>query len=225
MSFRSFLYENFDAASHASHASIGGSIGRLERGPSEYDPRPRTEIEIARRESFDAGRAQGLAEGRRAALEEAEVRLARDLPELLVSLGGAAAAMDRVKRACERDALRLSEAALRQILPIIADRGLGREGAALVAEVIGNVSAPVIEVRAAERTRAAIERHCSPLPSNVRLATDPELSEGSVRCAWTNGQAHFDGAAVTEAVLAILDRCLDRIDHEPAPQNHALTED
>jgi hypothetical protein len=222
MSFRSFLYENFDAASHA---WIGGSIGRLEGGPSEYDPRPRTEIEIALRESFDAGRAQGLAEGRRAALEEAEVRLARDLPELLVSLGGAAAAMDRVKRACERDALRLSEAALRQILPIIADRGLGREGAALVAEVIGNVSAPVIEVRAAERTRAAIERHCSPLPSNVRLATDPELSEGGVRCAWTNGQAHFDGAAVTEAVLAILDRCLDRIDHEPAPQNHALTED
>jgi hypothetical protein len=222
MSFRSFLYENFDAASRA---SIGGSIGRLESVPSEYDPRPRTEIEIARRESFDAGRTQGLAEGRRAALEEAEVRLARDLTELLVGLGGAAAAMDRVKRACERDALRLTDAALRRILPIIADRGLGQEAAALVAEVIGNVSAPVIEIRAAQRTCAAIERRCGPLPSGVRLAADPELPEGGVRCAWANGQAHFDGAAVTEAVLAILDRCLDRIDHEPEPQNHVLTED
>jgi flagellar biosynthesis/type III secretory pathway protein FliH len=220
MSFRSFLYENFDVASHA---SIGGAIGSLEGALSEREPRPRTEMELARRESFDAGRSQGFAEGRRAALEEAEVRLARDLPDLLVNLGGAAAAMDSVKRGCERDALRLTHAALRQMLPILAERGLGQEAAALVAEVIANVQAPVIEVRASHRTREAIERGCSRLPSGVTLTTDPELPEGSVRCAWANGQARFDGAAVTEAVLAVLDRCLARIDHDPAqlPQEHA----
>jgi hypothetical protein len=37
-----------------------------------------------------------------------------------------------------------------------------------------------------------------------------------VRCAWAPGPAHFDGAAATEAVLAILDRCIDRMDRAPA---------
>jgi hypothetical protein len=224
MSFRSFLYESFD---QASRGSIGGGVSRPEGAPSERDLRPRTELEIARRESFDAGRTQGFAEGRRAALEEAEVRLARDLPELLVNLGGAAAAMDRVQRACERDALRLADAALRQILPIVAERRLGQEAAALVAEVIANVPAPVIEVRASPHTREAIERRCGRLPSGVTLTTDPELAEGGVRCAWANGQARFDGAAVTEAVLAILDRCLDRVDQDPvqSPQEHVWKED
>jgi hypothetical protein len=224
MSFRSFLYENFD---QASHASIGGSSSSPAAALSEHDPRPRTEMEIVRREGFDAGRIQGFAEGRRAALEEAEVRLARDLPDLLVNLGGAAAAMDHVKRACERDALRLTDAALRQMLPIVADRGLGREAAALVAEVIANVPAPAIEVRASHRAREAIERCCGELPAGVTLATDPELPEGGVQCAWASGQARFDGAAVTEAVLTILDRCLDRIEQGPAPspQEHTQTKD
>lgn len=219
MSFRSFLYENFD---EASHASIGSSISSPEDAPSERDPRPRTAIDIGRRESFDAGRTQGFAEGRRAALEEAEVRLAHDLPDLVANLGGAAAAMDRVKRAWECDALRLTDAALRQMLPIMADRGLAQEAAALVAEVVANVPAPTIEVRASRRTREAIERRCSRLPSGVTLATDPELPEGGVRCAWASGQARFDGAAVTKAVLTILDRCLDRIDRDSvhSPQKH-----
>jgi flagellar biosynthesis/type III secretory pathway protein FliH len=221
---RSFLYENFDAASHA---SIKGSISNARDALSERDPRPRTEIEIARRESFEAGRTRGVAEGRSAALEEAEVRLARDLPDLMVNLGGAAAELDRVKRACERDALRLTDAALRQILPIMAERRLGQEAAALVAGVIANVPAPAIEVRASHRTREAIERRCGRLPSRVTLTTDPELQEGAVRCAWVNGQARFDGAAVTEAVLSILDRCLDRMDRDPAqaPQQHPQRED
>jgi hypothetical protein len=213
MSFRSFLYENFD---EASHASIGASVSNGNGAPSERLARPRTEIEIARHESFAAGRTQGIAEGRRAALEEAEVQLACDLPDLLVNLGGAAAAMDRVKRACERDALRLTDAALRQMLPIMADRGLGQEAAALVARVITNVPAPTIEVRASQRTRDAIERRCGRLPPGVTLTTDPALPDGGVRCAWANGEARFDGASMTEAVLRILDRCLDRIDHDPA---------
>jgi flagellar biosynthesis/type III secretory pathway protein FliH len=212
MSFRSFLYESFD---QTSQGSIGGGVSTSNGAPSERDLRPRTELEIARCESFEAGHTQGSAEARRAMLEEAEVRLARDLPELLANLGGAAAAMDRVQRACERDALRLTDAALRQLLPIVAERGLGQEAAALVAEVIANVPAPAIEVRAAPRTREAIERRCGGLPSGVSLITDPELPEGSVRCAWANGQARFDGAAVTEAVLAILDRCLNQVDQNP----------
>jgi hypothetical protein len=224
MSFRSFLYESFD---EASHGSVGSGVSRLQGATTERDLRPRTELEIARRESFAAGRTQGFAEGRRAALEEVEVRLARDLPELLVNLGGAAAAMDGVRRACERDALRLTDAALRQMLPIVAERGLGQEAAALVAEVIANVPAPAIEVRTSQRTRAAIERRCGRLPSGVTLITDPELPEGSVRCAWANGQARFDGEAVTEAVLAVLDRCLDQIDQDPvqSPQEQVQKED
>jgi flagellar biosynthesis/type III secretory pathway protein FliH len=224
MSLRSFLYENFDAASHA---SVEGPISRPEGALSAHELRPRTELEIARREGFDAGRTQGFAEGRQTALEEAEVQLARDLPDFLVNLGGAAAAMDGVKRACERDASRLTEAALRQMLPIVAGRALAQEAAALVAEVVANAPAPVIEVRAAHHTRAAIDRRCRQLPPGVEIVTDPELPEGSVRCAWASGQARFDGTAVTEAVLTILDRCLDRLDQDPAhlPQEQLQMED
>lgn len=205
MSFRSFFYEDFD---QDSQASIAGAIDGPAGAISEREGRLCREIESVRREGCEAGRAQGLTEGRRAALEEAEVRLARDLPDLLTSLGGAVAEMGRVKLACERDALLLTSAALGQMLPIIAERGLGREAAALVAEVVANVPAPVIEVRASPRTRQAIERWCGRLPSGVTLVTDGDVPEGGVRCAWSNGQAHFDGAAVTREVLAILDRCV-----------------
>lgn len=211
MSSRCLLYENFDQAAHVAIGSISSS---QEVVPEESGGR--IEPEIARRESFEAGRVQGVVEGRCAALEEAEVRLAHDLPRLLVNLGGAAEALDGVRRVSERDALRLTEAALRQILPIMADRGLGQEAAALVASVIANVPTPVIEVRATSGTREVIERHCDPLPSGVTLATDPEMPEGGVRCAWAHGQARFDGAAVTEATLAILDRCFARIDRDPS---------
>lgn len=205
MSFRSFLYEDFDQDPQASGA---GSSGAPAGASPEREGRLYREIEIVRREGFEAGRTQGLTEGRRAALEEAEVGLARDLPDLLTRLGGAAAEMARVKLACERDALLLTSAALGQMLPIIAERGLGREAAALVAEVVANVPAPVIEVRASPHTREAIERWCGRLPSGVTLITDGDVPEGGVRCAWSNGQAHFDGAAVTREILAILDRCV-----------------
>lgn len=212
MSFRTFLYEDFG---QAPHASIAGAINGAAAAMPERDARPYREIDIVRREGFEAGRTQGLAEGRQAALQEAEVQLARDLPDLLANLGGAAAELARAKRACERDASLLAGAALRQILPIVAERGLGREVAALVAEVVANVPAPEIEVCASPRMRETIERRCGPLPSGVALVTDAGVPEGGVRCRWTNGGARFDGAAVTEAVLTILDRCLR--DPEQAP--------
>jgi hypothetical protein len=213
VSFRSFLYQDFD---RAPDGSIGSGADSGTDALPEDDARPYREIDIVRREGFEAGRVRGLAEGRQASLEEAEIQLAHDLPELLVNLGGAAAEMARAKLACERDALLLAGAALRQMLPIVAERGLEREAAALVAEVIANAPAPGIEVRAAPRTREAIERRCDALPSGITLVTAPEMPEGGVRCVWANGQARFDGAAVTEAVLAIIDRCLDGMDEAPA---------
>jgi hypothetical protein len=213
VSFRSLLYEDFD---QVSPASIAGSINVSARASSEPEGRLSREIEIVRREGFEAGRTQGVAEGRQAALKEAEVRLARDLPDLLANLGGASADMGRAKLASERDAFLLASAALRQMLPIVAERGLGQEAAALVAEVVADVPAPVIEVHASPRTREAIERWCGQLPPGVALVTNGDVPEGGVRCAWAHGQAHFDGAAATEAVLAILDRCIDRMDRAPA---------
>jgi len=213
VSFRTFLYENFDLASHGSIArAINGSADPL----PEREARPFREVDIVRREGFEAGRTQGFAEGRQAALHEAEVQLSRDLPDLLADLGGAAAELARAKRACERDASLLAGAALRQILPIVAERGLRQEAAALVAEVVANAPAPEIEVAASPRTRATIEQRCGRLPSGVVLVTDAHVPEGGVRCRWTNGEARFDGAAVTQAVLAILDRCLRDADQAPA---------
>jgi hypothetical protein len=213
VSFRSFLYEDFDLAAPA---AIAGALNGAAAMP-EPGPRPYREIDIVRRESFEAGRAHGRTEGRQAALDEAEAQLARDLPDLLASLGGAAADLARAKRACERDAARLAAAALRQILPLVAEGGLGREIAALVAEVVANVPGPEIEVRAAPRTLDAIAHRCGTLPPAVALVSDASVPEGGIRCRWHHGEARFDGAAVTEAVLAILDRCLCESDDAPAP--------
>jgi hypothetical protein len=214
VSFRSFLYQDFD---RAPDGAIGNAIDRAPDIAPAAAARPYREIDIVRREGFEAGRTRGFAEGRQAALETAEVRLARDLPEFLVNLGGAAAEIERARLACERDALLLAAAALRQMLPIVAERGLGCEAAALVAEVVAHAPAPGIEVRAAPRTRDTIERRCGRLPSGVTLVTAPEMPEGGVHCVWASGQARFDGAAIAEAVRAILDRCLDGVDPENGP--------
>jgi BMFP domain-containing protein YqiC len=216
VSFRSFLYEDFD---RAAHASMPDAVNGAAATPRDREDRQFREIDIVRREGFEAGRAQGLAEGRRAALAEAEVRLAHDLPDLIANLGGAAAEIARVKLACERDAALLAATALRQMLPIVAERGLGQEAAALVAEVLANAPAPAIEVRAPARIREAIERRCAPLPSGVTLVVDADVPDGGVRCAWTNGGARFDGAAMTEAILAILDRCLEDCDRPRVPSS------
>jgi hypothetical protein len=222
VSFRAFLYEDFDRAAPASmpNAASGSAAA-----PPEREDRPFREIDIVRREGFEAGRAQGLAEGRRAALAEAEVRLAQDLPHLIANLGGAAAEIAKVKLACKRDAALLAATALRQMLPIVAERGLGQEAAALVAEVLANAPAPAIEVRAPARMHEAIERRCAPLPSGVTPVVDADVPDGGVRCAWANGLARFDGAAMTEAVLAILDRCLEGSDpprvSSSAPEHNA----
>jgi flagellar biosynthesis/type III secretory pathway protein FliH len=211
VSFRTFLYEDFDQA-----AQLAGAINGAAAAMPEREARPYREVDIVRREGFEAGRARGHAEGQQAALEEVEAQLARDLPELLAGLGGAAADLARAKRACERDAALLAAAALRQILPIVAERGLGSEVAALIAEVVANVPGPEIEVRAPPRTLEAIGRRCGPLPPAVALLADDGLPEGGVRCRWKGGEARFDGAAVTAAVLAILDRCLRDPDQAPA---------
>lgn len=213
MSFRSFLYEDFD---RASVGPVAGSAELPACASAACGDGLRRESEIVRREGFEAGRTHGFAQGRQAALEEAEARLARYLPDLLVNLGGAVAEMSRVKLAYERDASLLASAALRQMLPIVAERGLGQEAAALVAKVVADVPAPAIEVRTNARTREAIERWCGQLPSGVRLIVDGTVPEGSVRCDWADGQAHFEGAAMTEAVLAILDRCIDAVDRAHA---------
>jgi flagellar biosynthesis/type III secretory pathway protein FliH len=206
VSFRAFLYEDFD---RVAPASMPDAVSGPAAAAPEREDRRFREIDIVRREGFEVGRAQGLAEGRRAALAEAEVRLAQDLPHLIASLGGAAAEITRVKLACERDAALLAATALRQMLPIVAERGLGQEAAALVAEVLANAPAPAIEVRAPARMHETIERRCAPLPPGVTLVVDADMPDGGVRCAWANGRARFDGAAVTKAILAILDRCLE----------------
>jgi hypothetical protein len=91
--------------------------------------------------------------------------------------------------------------------------------------VVANVPAPALEVRASARTQEAIRRRCAPLPAGVVPVIDPETPDGSVRCAWGNGRARFDGAAVTEAIAAVLDRCLVSIDQaraaSPAPDRTA----
>lgn len=209
MSFRSFLYEDFD---RASDGPVAGATDGSAGASTACGDGLRRESEIVRREGFEAGRTHGFAQGRQAALEEAEARLARDLPDLLANLGGVVAEMGRVKLAYERDASLLASAALRQMLPIVAERGLGQEAAALVAKVVADAPAPAIEVRANARTGEAIERWCGPLPSGVRLIIEGNVPDGGVRCDWAVGQAHFEGAAMTEAVLAILDRCIDGVD-------------
>jgi flagellar biosynthesis/type III secretory pathway protein FliH len=227
MSSRLFLYENFD---RGRHRPIGSSADDPVCASLEGDVRLHGEFEIARRESFAAGRALGFADGRQAALEEAETRLARDLPDLLSDLGGAAAEIENVRRTCEHDALRLAAAALRQMLPIVAERGLGAEAAALVAEVVANVPPRTVEVRASVRTREVIEQRCNRVPSGVTLITDPGMPDGSVRCAWAGGEARFDGAALQEAILAVLDRHLDQLKQahaawSPSEQDRTLQEE
>jgi hypothetical protein len=214
--FRALRYPTFDrddpgaAGDGAGFAPLAGTDGH-------------EALERARQEAFEAGHAQGLAAGRAEARGQATAKLAEALPEALAALNAAAAEAGAVRQACERDAYLLVRAVLRQLLPTLADQGLGHEIAALVGEVVQNAPARTIEVRAAAATRGAIERLCGPAAAGISLTTDPALPEGSVSCRWTDGGARFDGHRIKESVLAILDRRLHELGRAPAagsPRRH-----
>jgi len=209
--FRTLRYPSFDQDDPAMAA---GQAAEITLTAARADGRDA--LEFARREGFEAGHAEGMAAGRADAARAAEAQLASALPEALAVLGAAAAEVQAVKQACERDAYLLVRAVVRQLLPTLADQALGHEIAALVREVIQHAPAPTIEVRTAAGTRAAIERLSDPTPAGIAFTTDPSLPEGSVACRWTDGAARFDGHRIKESVLAILDRRLDELNQASA---------
>lgn len=212
MSFRSFRYQSFDrddaAVSMRASELLAGT--ELLSGDACDLQEPAATVH---RQAFEAGRAQGLAEGREAALREAEAELAHRLPETLRALDEATTEARTAKHACEHDALLLVRAVLQQLLPKLAERTLSLEVAAQVADVIAGTQAPSIEIRCAQKTRDVVKHLCGAMPTGVELVCDPALTEGSMTCAWTDGGARFDGKALTEAVVDILDRCLSEAEH------------
>ncbi|MGH6945502.1 MAG: hypothetical protein ACREH6_14965 [Geminicoccaceae bacterium] len=205
MTFRGFRYQSFDQT-----GPVGmRSMHRLASSSGVFEEEKREAIEAARCEGFAAGREEGIAAGREAALAQAEMQLASALPNALATLQSAVGDVKAIKEQCEHEALSLVRAALRQVLPILADKAFSHEVAALVSRVIANAPSPVVEIRSASHTREVVERLCGPVPADIRLVTDSALPEGGVVCAWSSGSARFDANALREAVLSILDRQME----------------
>jgi flagellar biosynthesis/type III secretory pathway protein FliH len=202
VSFRSYRYECLGEGG-ATRAARGAAFLDEDFG-ALHEAR-----ETLRRSEFEAGHAQGLEEGRKSALRAAEVALAERLPAALAQLGDAVAELRSAKRKSEQDALLLVRAILRQLLPKLADRVLSLELATQVADVIASAQTPTIEVRCSERTRDVVRRLCGPLPAGVELMADPAIAEASLACVWADGSAHFNAQAVTDAISAIIERCLN----------------
>jgi chorismate mutase len=205
VSFRSYRYECLDGDGAMSpREGAGGAF------PSDGLADLRESRETARRSDFEAGHARGLEEGR-------EAELLERLPAALTQLGSTVADLRSAKRTSEQDALRLVRAILRQLMPKLADRILSLELATQVADIVAAAQAPTIEIRCSERSREVIRRLCAPLPAGVELIADPAVADATLACVWADGSAHFSAQAVTEAVSAIIERCLTQaqaVDHQ-----------
>jgi hypothetical protein len=205
VSFRSYRYECLDGDG-AMSSREGADGAFLDEGLAE-----RREARVtARRSDFEAGHARGLEEGREAARREAEAELLERLPAALAQLGSAVADLRSATRRSEEDALRLVRAILRQLMPKLADRILSLELATQVADIVAGAQAPTIEIRCSGRSREVIRRLCGPMPAGVELIADPAVADATLACVWADGSAHFSAQAVTEAVSAIIDRCLNQ---------------
>ncbi len=160
-------------------------------------------------------RAEGVAEGRAAALDQAQREEARCLADIRQAIGQTMGVLTQTAHAHREQAVELAMAAARKIADAALERFPEAVAEAALQALMKDVeSHPRLVVRASE---AALERVTASLERLMELAgytgqlsvrTDPSLAGAAFIFEWGEGKAVFDPAESSARVQAALEAAL-----------------
>lgn len=181
---------------------------------------------------IDAARAEGFAEGHKAALAEAaaaaEALAACALETLAGGLQRLFDAQREATAAIERDAVALLRAVLQRAVPALCRKDPLAELEALIAQCLAEaLDEPRIVARVADAAFDAVEARLAPLAraagysGKLVLLADSALGPGDGRVEWADGGAERN----TPRLMAELDAMLNRVLTKPLPEEREETKD
>jgi flagellar assembly protein FliH len=179
------------------------------------------------RADVEAARAQGVAEGRKAALAEAARSVEERATAALATLAGGMtqliAAREQEAAALRRRSLEAFRAVMRKVIPALFRKDPLTEIEALVVECLHEASEePRLVLRVADSLFAALRERIEALAASagfagkVVLLADEALGPGDARIEWAEGGAERDSARLLNDIDAALGRAVDAVSDPPA---------
>ena len=160
-------------------------------------------------------RAQALAEGRAAAIDQAQREEARCLAEIRQALAHAMGALTRTAHDHRLAVVELAQAAARKIADAALERFPEAPAEAALQALLKEVeSHPRLLVRASEaaldRVKDALERlaESAGYTGQVSVRADPSLSAAAFVFEWGEGRAAFDPEQAVQRVAEALEAAL-----------------
>ncbi len=174
------------------------------------------DIEAIEAEAYGRGREAGLREAR----EERRTGTIEATKELI---RGVEATLDERLAAQERARLGYLEQIFRTLLPSMAEMAFPREAAALVEEVVSELTAtgrdaPFLKLHVPPASYDDVVSMIEDAQAAGYLAcfADPSVAEGAAEIVWPDGGANLDAASVIDAVQNALTAALHAADSEPS---------
>lgn len=196
------------------------------------------ELSMARDMAFEDGRRHGFMEG----AEAAGIHATSAIDAMSKGLDFLSAQQAEANAQIQKDAVRLTMAILRRMLPATAAKYAFDEVTHMVEEVVSHVlDEPRIIVRVVESLVESVRERMTEVAlshgfeGRVVVQADARVELGDVRVEWTNGGAERDMGRLMAEVEAIVERGVTapppepvdavRDDVEEAPAEEAINQD
>lgn len=181
------------------------------------------ELQAARNESFEAGKAEGIAQSNSSLEQQISVIVAA-LQNDFVSLSS----MQReANDATMRDAVQIATTIVRKVLPSYIQEHGTLEIEAFVRATLSTLFAEAdVIVRAPEASAADLAERLTPvadalgLAGKLKVAADPALGPADCRMEWGNGGAERNAAQIMSDIDAMVSRFTE---HGDIPENADAT--
>lgn len=182
------------------------------------------DVEAARQQGFEEGKAAGLAEAK-ASIDQAVAEAFANASQALQTLDQA---LNELKTGLEADALHTVTTIVKKIVPHYARKYGCDEVEALVHDCLSAAyDEPRIVVRAHDTVLGSLTDQLDHLTKasgfngNIVLFEDQDLAPGDCRVEWADGGAERDVNRVWENIETAITRFTDV---QPDPQSNAATE-
>lgn len=207
----------------------------FDRSFDEFEPPPVPGAVVddrPTRAELDAARAEGLAQGRTAALAEIAERIETRAADTLMALDRGVGALLSQRAADVQklvgDALALVRVVLQKAAPALCRKEPAGEIEALVARCLGEtIDEPRVVLRVSDalfdtmQTRLDAMTQANGYGGKLVLIADAALAQGDARVEWADGGAERDTGRLLAEIDAILSRNQDA---SPLPQKEKADE-
>lgn len=204
----------FDQSFDLPDAPRPGAARRAAPPPPPEPTFSKAELEAARQEGVEAGRAAALAEAERST----EARIAESLSSVAADIRALLAARQRYADEAQRDACEAMAVLLRKAVPALSRKAPLAEVEALLSDCLREAfDEPRIVLRVGDALFEPLQQRLSTITATagfagkVVLLADETLGAGDARVEWAEGGAERDPRRLMRDIDGALARALESI--------------